>query len=418
MLKKVSALFFTLLALSNCLNANVGSIAAVVNDKTIGRSDLNHRVKMALLSSGAEVNESQKKDIEDQILQVMIDEILQLEFGEKYKIVPTATEIERSIELIEAQNNMSKGGLKQLLEKNNIPFEVMKHHVKAKNTWQDYIKARYSDVVQVSDQEVKNYIDNQKNMRNAPHYLLAEIYIPFTGNVDDAQKTYRYAMSICDKVRKGARFSAMAQQFSALPTSVRGGDIGWVTLGQLDPNVSDAVKGVAVGNITQPIKVEGGYYIILVRDFKADGKDIGRDTLITFQQALFPVAANASQESLQDVYMQASSFANQARTCDAALKMASHNRKLRMQSFTKIPSEQMPPELKGILMGLNSNKASQPILTPEGFLVFWTCAKEQFNPQDPREEDVRGMLMEHKLSLISQRELRNLHRGAVIEIKK
>lgn len=395
-----------------------GSIIAVINDKPIAKSDFNHRVRMALLSSGAEPSAQQHKELEQQILRLMIDEVLQQELGDKFKIDISETDIDRAIETIESQNNMPKGGLQKLFESNRIPIGIMRAHLKARQTWQEYIKAKYSDAVQISDQEVKSYLKSIKSQKDDPHYLLAEIYLPFSATGASEQEAQHYAYALTEKARKGIPFSALAQEFSQLPNASRGGDMGWITLTSLEPSAASAVKDLRIGDITPPIRVEGGYYLFLLRDKRSNGQDLGEDTLFTFQQALFPVSPKGSQEQLQDVYLKAQSFAQQARSCAVATRLISSQKHIKMQTMARVPGSQMPAELKHVLQSLKAQQPSQPILSEQGFLVFWLCTQEEYNPQDPSEDDVRMLLLDQRLSMLSQRELRNLHRGAVIDIRR
>jgi peptidyl-prolyl cis-trans isomerase SurA len=415
-------LYACLLLCSNLLGTTVcaqgaGSIVAVVNDKVISKRDFDHRINMALLSSGGEASEAQKKEIGEHILRLMIDEILERELGKKFKIDISDMDIDRSIEVLEAQNGMPKGGLQKLLESKNIPMRIMREHLKARQTWQEYIKAKYSDTIQVSDQEVQTFLEKIKKQKDAEHFLLSEIYLPF-GSGTSEEQTRQYAHVLREKIRKGAPFAAIAQEFSQLANGSRGGDMGWITLQSLDETRARALKGLKPGEVSEPIRVEGGYYLLLLKDRQSHGRDLGKDTLLSFQQALFPASPQGPQEQLQQVYQKAQSIAHQAKSCSVSARLLSTEKGVKVQTIQRAPASELPPELKKLLLALSPNTSSQPILTPQGFLVFWLCAKEDFNPQEPKEEDVRLMLLEQRLTMISQRELRNLHRGAVIDIKK
>lgn len=391
-------------------------IVAVVNDHPIAQADLKYRIDMALLSSGMEKTPETVKQLSPEILKMMIDEILQQQLGDKFKIEVSEAEIDHLVQSIEVQNNMEPGGMKKLFESRGIPFDVMRTHLKARQVWHEYIKAKYIDSIAIGKQEVATYMENIKKTKDQPHFLLAEIFIPFGGDITESS-ALKHTTMLADKIKRGAHFSAVAQEFSRLPSAARGGDMGWVTLDSLDTSLKPVVSSMPLGGLSAPLRVEGGFYLILLRDRRENGKELGKETFLTFRQALFEVDPQGDPAFVEQIFLKAKSFRHQARSCSTAASLLKGNKGIKSQVINKAPASQLPTELRKILLFLEGGGASAPILTPDGFLMLWLCSKEDYNPQDPTEEEVRGLLLERKLSLLAQRELRHLHRGAVITVR-
>ena len=74
-------------------------------------------------------------------------------------------------------------------------------------------------------------------------------------------------------MRKGAQFSEMARQFSQAATAGAGGDTGWVRANQLETKLANAVKLLQPGQITPPIEVSDGYYLLALRQARTFGAD-------------------------------------------------------------------------------------------------------------------------------------------------
>lgn len=402
-----------LIMISYSFGQQSSKVIAIVNDHIIAERDLQHRLNMALLSSGMEKTDKNIEQLKPQILQLMIDEILQQELGDKYAIHIHASDIDRIVQAIESQNNMEPGGMKKLFKRHHIPFHVMEAHLKAKETWREYIKAKYSDSISIEPNEISFHLNNLKKTRDLPHYLISEIFIPFDDHFD-ATKAMHNARMLSDKIRRGADFGMMAREFSYLPSAMQGGNMGWVTLDTLDQPLATTLKTMEKGRVSPPIRVEGGVYLLIIRDHKPNGHDIGKETFITFQQALFPIQSMVDEDLIQRTYAEATLFRQKAKTCSVAKSLLKHHKKIRSQTVQKVPASQLPLQLRDLLLKLNTHTPSMPILTPEGVLVFWLCDVEHYNPQEPTENDIRHRLIDKRLSHISQRELRRLHRGAVI----
>jgi parvulin-like peptidyl-prolyl isomerase len=62
-------------------------------------------------------------------------------------------------------------------------------------------------------------------------------------------------------------FADAARDNSDKEDAVKGGDMGWVTKGQLDPALEKAIFAAPVGTVSDPLQIDGdGVYLFLVRD--------------------------------------------------------------------------------------------------------------------------------------------------------
>jgi parvulin-like peptidyl-prolyl isomerase len=64
------------------------------------------------------------------------------------------------------------------------------------------------------------------------------------------------------RVNAGEDFSAIARSVSIDPSATRGGDLGWVRPGDLQPPLNVAARGLAPGAVTPVLEVQGGFVIL------------------------------------------------------------------------------------------------------------------------------------------------------------
>src|ERR1051326_6663582 len=93
-----------------------------------------------------------------------------------------------------------------------------------------------------------------KEPPNEPQSRVAEIFLAVDNPAQD-EEVRRLAERLSQQMRQGARFSAVAQQFSQSATAGVGGDIGWVRPDQLPPELSKAVTQLRPGELSPPIRV-------------------------------------------------------------------------------------------------------------------------------------------------------------------
>lgn len=66
--------------------------------------------------------------------------------------------------------------------------------------------------------------------------------------------------------RNESDFATLARLYSADPSGTKGGDIGWLYQGDLDPNMEAAVAKLKNGEISEPIRSPYGWHIVQVLD--------------------------------------------------------------------------------------------------------------------------------------------------------
>ncbi len=112
----------------------------------------------------------------------------------------------------------------------------------------------------VSDQEIRDYYDKHRqdfattNQIRVSHILL---------------KTEAEAEKVLERLKKGEKFDEVAKKESIDKSSgPKGGDLGYFSRGQQVPDFVRSAAGLKVGEISNPVKSEDGYHIVVVTDKK------------------------------------------------------------------------------------------------------------------------------------------------------
>jgi parvulin-like peptidyl-prolyl isomerase len=98
---------------------------------------------------------------------------------------------------------------------------------------------------------------------------LSRIFIPFG---KDPEQALQRAKDIAAQCKGGVtEFAAMAKQHSEEPLGKEGGKLGpAIKVDQLTPEIKALVEKAPAGTVTDPIKLENGYYILRVDDRKEE----------------------------------------------------------------------------------------------------------------------------------------------------
>jgi peptidyl-prolyl cis-trans isomerase SurA len=408
-------------------------IAAVVNNSIISQTDLLNRLRFAALSSGLEPTPENLEKMKPQMLRVMIDEQLQLQVGKLYGIDIPKEHIEATIRDIEESNGLPPGAIIKRMEENRIPLKTFEDQIRAQLTWLIFIREKYplktleeqirkkqnqelSPSLQLTDTEIDQEIDLQQKKQTKTQYHLLEIVLPFD-RADQEEELKSNLTQLIEELQKGAQFSALAQQFSQSATSSQGGDMGWLTEDQMEPEIKEVVSEMQPGQLSPPIRTSQGYVVIAFVEQKLPTSN--EDVLLTMQQVLLPFPPDVTEEGAKEIMEKAAEIGSMVKSCPSLEKVAKEKFPSTSSYLTQgDPLSSFPLPLQEVINSLNLNQASKPILTEGGALVVMVCDKKAKNVEVLSREDAIGIIAARKHSLLARRELHDLRRQAFIDVRK
>ncbi len=156
---------------------------------------------------------------------------------------------------------------KNYLTKTKTTFEEFRSSIKTNLLVNKYVE-KLKNEVKIDSNVVKNYYNKHKNeykMYHVSHILVLKKK-PDSTNIDSALIKIKNIQKMLKK--DGSNFSEIAQKYSEGPSKVKGGDIGYVKLKDLDRNFAKALDTMKVGEISDIVKTIYGYHIIFLHDIK------------------------------------------------------------------------------------------------------------------------------------------------------
>lgn len=390
-------------------------IAAVVNDEVISVADLASRIRMVMLSASISDTPEARQRIAAQVLRTLIDEKLQMQEAKRKNIIATDAEVNKAIASIEQQNHLNPGQLDQVLKANGIERGALVGQVTASIVWAKLVRRIAADTDPISDEEVDDTLKRLKQNENEPQSRVAEIFLSVDSPQQD-QEVRALADRLVEQMKGGARFSAVAQQFSQSPTAAVGGDLGWIQPDELSPPLAKAVAQMRPGELSPPIRTAGGYYLMLVLD-RRTGRSVSEDdTVLHIAQVVFPLPLQASEQARAAAFAAAQSVRADAKTCEDMLKIGKEKAP-QLSSQGDLRISQIAPTMRGTVLGLGIGQASQPILQKNGVGVIMVCNKTEPKPVVATRDDVAETLMRGRLDMLARRYMQDLRRAAFVDVR-
>jgi peptidyl-prolyl cis-trans isomerase SurA len=393
-------------------------IAAVVNDEAISVADVTSRLKMVMLSSNLTDSPETRQRVAAQVLRTIVDEKLQVQEAKRQNITATDEEINKAVAQIEKQNNMQAGQLDQVLKARGIERSALVDQLTASIVWSKLVRRLVSQTNVVSDEEIDYALKRAKETANEPQSRVAEIFLA-VDNPQQEDEVRRLAERLTEQMKQGARFSAVAQQFSQSATAAVGGDIGWVRPEQLSPELGKAVAQMRPGELSAPIRAGAGYYLVLVLD-RRSGKAAGpEDNLVHLVQIVFPLPPQAAEPMRRAAIAEAQSAKTTAKNCEELLKIGKEKGSPQLSSEGRLRVDQVTPAMRTIVLGLEVGQTSPPIVQKNGVGVIMMCEKAAASstPTVPSREEMAETLMRQRLETLARRYMRDLRRTAFVDVR-
>ncbi len=391
---------------------------ANVNGTIITSSDVEQRVALVLASNDAtQVPEEELKRLRLQVLRNLIDETLQIQEAKAQEMEITQAEVNETYNRVAQQRfNGSVEQLDAYLRSVGSSPASLKRQIEGEQAGQRLMRRNVTPFVNVSTEEVNEVYDRVVAAKGTAEYRIGEIYL--SANPTTKAAVGENARRIVEQLRQGGSFVAYARQFSEASTAAVGGDLGWIRLEQLqNPQLEQAAREMAPGQLAGPIEIPGGYSILYLIDKRQIGMADPRDALLSLKQISLEFAPGTSVE---DARAKAQAFAagvKDIRGCGDAEAGAA---KIGAQVVTndQIKVRDLPEALQATMLQLSIGQATPPFGSlEEGVRVLMLCGRDDPPSEagDPDREQIADSMEDERVNKRWQRYLRDLRRDAVIE---
>ncbi len=396
------------------------SVAAVVNDDIVSSYDLMQRMRLLMVSSGVQPTEENLPQLEQEALRSLIDEHVQLqelrrvEKAQKITIISTEKEVDEQIDDIAKGNNANMTGAQLLaqLAAQGVGAETFRSQIRIDSSWQNWISGRYGSRLRVGEDQIKAFQRRMAESASKPQYQVSEVFIDAT-RVGGMETAVNGATQLVAQMQQGAPFPAVARQFSSAATAANGGDAGWISPGEMPPEVDTALEELRPGQLSRPIPVRDGVYIIYLRDKRAGSKT----ALVDLKQVAYPLAADATAQQIEAANTALLALKPQITSCSTLEAAAGKVDGLVAGDLGEAEITDLAPAFQAAATALEIGQVSDPIRTDAGLHLIAVCGKRQSGASAPSRDQIENRLRGQQLALISKRYLRDLRNSATIETR-
>jgi len=395
----------------------VRKATAIVNGAVITATDVDQRMALYLMGTQVrQISDEERQLLRQQILRSLVDEALQIQ---------AATQAEIKIEMKDVDNyytqyarNVGRDpkGFGAFLRQNGSSEKSVKQQIHGELAWRRLQGRRIEPFVNVADDEVKAVLDRLNSSKGTREYKVAEIFVSATPETINEVRTG--ALRVAEQIRNGASFAAAAREVSEASTAAQGGDLGWLQPARLPDQLAAVLPTLPIGQVSDPIQVQGGFSILLVQDSRQVLMPDARDAMLSLKQLTLTFPAGATEK---DATAKVEEFVKATESmggCGGAEEAA---RKLGAEVVTNDQNRvrDLPPALQEMLLGMSIGQSTKPFGSlQEGVRVLVLCGRDDPPPPGvPSFDQIYAQIEEQRVAMRAQRYLRDLRRDAVVEYR-
>ena len=383
-------------------------IAAVVNDDIITTYDLQQRALFMMATQGIQPNEQTQKQIMQQAMRNLVDEKLQIQEAKKYDQSISNEAVQAGIKRLIERNGISVEDFSQRLGSAGISMRTLQDQVRSEIAWQRIIGGLYGSRIRISDAQIDETLNRLSANANKPSYNVAEIYIEATSDIGGMKGAMQGAEAMIAQLKEGAPFQILARQFSSAATAANGGSVGWVREGELREELNSAIIQMEKGQVSNPITVPGGVYVIALLDKRTSQAE----TFYTLSQINYKTESEADIPAAR---LAINTAREKVKSCDSLEDdIKDISPVLAANEMGELKASDITEDILAKLANTNVGELSEPIESPSGLVSLMVCSRDVRGSNIPNRDQVEDRLLSQQEAQASRRHLRNLRRNATI----
>ncbi len=247
---------------------NVNPAILEVNGETIYAAE----VTMTMQNIAAQMGGREKIQDEQELVQMatqrVVEQTLLAQEARRTNVQPNELRLAEMMQALENQGG-GREALESSIGKFGMNYDQLREFIREMELSRSMIEKQIGPTIQVSDEDVKAFYDENPQLFDAEAQVRAR-HIIFNATLEADAQTVAEARGKAEEARRralaGEDFAELARELSEGPTAPNGGDLGFFSKGQTAPGFSTAAFALEPGGISPVVRTEFGLHVIKVEE--------------------------------------------------------------------------------------------------------------------------------------------------------
>ena len=402
----------------------VDRIVAVVNKEVITFSELNAAVAAGERQLRRQGTPSPERAVlERQMLERLILDKAQLQMARDTGIRVDEVQLDRAVQRIAENNNMTLAEFRRTLERDRVPFDAWREDLREQIILSRLREREVDEKIQVNDSEIDLFVEEMKARPERTEYNLSHILVrtPEQASPERIEEARARAQKALAEARGGADFGRIAASYSDAPDALDGGVLGWRTHERLPELFASVLSKMKPGEVSELLRSPAGFHVLKLVDQRgagASGAPItqtrARHILVRTSEVVSESEARRRLADLRErIVNGGADFGELARVHSDDTASAARGGELEW-----IYPGDTVPDFERALQELKPGELGQPVKTPFGYHLIQVLERRASDVSpDRRRQQARQALRDRKADETYQEWLRQLRDQAYVELR-
>ncbi len=400
----------------------VDRVVAVVNKDVITLTELaEHTARAEAELRRQRIAAPERTVLERQVLERLVLDKAQLQLAASTGMRVDELQLDRAVQRVAQNNNMTLAELRRALERDGVEFERFRAELREQILLTRLREREVDDRVQVSEAEVDLYLEEHKaSLAAKVEYDVAHVLVrvPEQARPEQVEQARARAERVRDEARTGGDFARLAASHSDAGDALQGGALGWRAPGRLPELFAEALAGMQPGAVSEPLRSPAGFHVVklLGRRGAGDAAPVtqtrARHILVKTNEIVSEEDARRRLQGLRERIAAGADFAELARLNSEDGTAA------RGGELGWVYPGDTVPEFERAMNALAPGELSPPVRTPFGFHLIQVQERRAADVSAERQRlQARLALRERKADEAYQDWLRQLRDRTYVELR-
>lgn len=394
-------------------------IVAVVNRGIITQTELETRLAQIKANLNGQKVEIPPDDIlRKQVLERMIVEDLQLELARKTGVRLDDAQLDKTLDRIAEQNNMTREKLAESVQKQGMTVEKFREQIRNEVLMQRLREREVDSRVTISEAEVDSFLKQQGDNKTEYHLAHILIQIPEDANFVVLSEKRKKAEEALAAIQGGLAFNAAAAKYSEFQDALEGGDMGWRTRARLPDFYFKAAETLETGKISGILKGANSFHIVqLIETRNQSGaqmltKTRARHILIKINDIVTEADAKARIDQVYERLQHGAKFEELARVYSEDLSSSKGG------DLGWLSPGDTVPDFEKAMDATKIGEISEPVKSPFGWHIIMPIERKTEDVGPERERlQAKMELRSKRADELADEWLRQLRDSAYVDIR-
>ncbi|MDD9706044.1 peptidylprolyl isomerase [Seohaeicola sp. SP36] len=391
MIQKTRPVLFALLALLGVLAQPLSTQAqglfapvATVDDQVVTRYEVEQRIALlrVLRAQG---------NLEELARQQLIEDRVKMAAARSAGIEITDEAIMEGMTEFASRADLSREEFLRALGGAGVAEQTFRDFIIAALGWRDLVRARFVPRVRITDADVDKALSVLTG-GSTVRVLLSEIILAAPPQQAAAAQELAEDLS---QITSIDQFSAEARRVSATQTRENGGRLDWMPITNLPEQLRPVILGLSVGEVTQPIPLDGAIALFQLRGIQETGVSTPEFSAIDY--AAYYLAGGRTEANLAE----AARIRASVDTCNDLYGLAKGQPPELLERNAAAPAD-LPRDIALELAKLDRGEISANLTRPaadgsEALMVLMLCGRTAAGAENASREQITAQLRNQRL---------------------